>query len=305
MLSDPHILILGGGAAGFFAAITCAEANPHARVTILEKSRALLSKVRISGGGRCNVTHACFDPAAAGAALSARRCGAARPVHALSTARHHRLVRAARRAPQDRSDGRVFPVTDRSETIVDCLMNAAQQAGVTIRTQVSIAAIERDDRSGFVMRSKTGEALTADRVLLATGSNPQGYAWAAALGHSIEPPVPSLFTFAIDDARLQGLAGISVPNARVEIAGTSLAQSGPLLITHWGLERPGDSETLRVGRARAARSIVSGAVDHRLAAGSARRRCATTTCKRSNPIRRDVRSGAVRRSACRCACGCA
>jgi predicted Rossmann fold flavoprotein len=238
MTPDLHILILGGGAAGFFAAITCAEANPHARVTILEKSRALLSKVRISGGGRCNVTHACFDPAL--------------------LVQHYPRGSAALRGPFTRfqprdtiawleqrgvrlkteSDGRVFPVTDQSETIVECLLHTAQRANVSIRTQVSIAAIERGDRSGFVVRSTTGEVLNADRVLLATGSNPQGHAWAAALGHTIEPPVPSLFTFTIDDARLQGLAGVSVPNARVEIASTSLTQSGPLLITHWGLSGP-------------------------------------------------------------------
>ena len=153
MTSDNHILILGGGAAGFFAAVTCAEANPQARVTILEKSRALLSKVRISGGGRCNVTHACFDPAL--------------------LVQHYPRGSAALRGPFSRfqprdtiawfeqrgvrlkteSDGRVFPATDRSETIVECLLNAAQRAGVTIRTQVSIAAIERSDQAGFVVRS--------------------------------------------------------------------------------------------------------------------------------------------------------
>jgi hypothetical protein len=237
-MPDPSVLILGGGAAGFFGAITCAEANPQARITILEKSRALLSKVRISGGGRCNVTHACFDPAL--------------------LVQHYPRGSAALRGPFTRfqprdtiewfeqrgvplkteSDGRVFPVTDRSETIVECLLNSAQRANVSIRTQMSINSIERSDRAGFVVRSTSGEVLSADRVLLATGSNPQGYAWAAALGHTIEPPVPSLFTFTIDDARLQGLAGVSVPNARVEIAGTSLTQSGPLLITHWGLSGP-------------------------------------------------------------------
>jgi predicted Rossmann fold flavoprotein len=238
MSIDPHILILGGGAVGFFAAITCAEANPQARVTILEKSRALLSKVRISGGGRCNVTHACFDPALL-VQHYPRGSAALRGPFTRFQPRDTMTWFEQRGVPlKIESDGRVFPVTDRSETIVDCLLNSARQAGVSIRTQVSIAAIERADRSGFVVRSKTGEVLTADRVLLATGSNPQGYAWAAALGHTIEPPVPSLFTFTIDDARLQGLAGISVPNARVEIADTALTQSGPLLITHWGLSGP-------------------------------------------------------------------
>jgi predicted Rossmann fold flavoprotein len=237
-MTTPHILILGGGAAGLFAAITCAEANPQTRVTILEKSRTLLSKVRISGGGRCNVTHACFDPALLvqhyprGSAALRGPFTRFQPRDTLTWFEQHGVPL------KTESDGRVFPVTDRSETIVDCLLNSARRAGVAIRTQVSIASIERADRSGFVLRSKTSEVLTADRILLATGSNPQGYAWAAALGHSIEPPVPSLFTFTIDDARLQGLAGISVPNARVEIAGTSLTQSGPLLITHWGLSGP-------------------------------------------------------------------
>ena len=237
-MSDPHLLIFGGGAAGFFTAITCAESNPQARVTILEKSRALLSKVRISGGGRCNVTHACFDPALLTQHYP-RGSAALRGPFTHFQPRDTMTWFEQRGVPlKIESDGRVFPVTDRSETIVDCLLNSAQRAGMAIRTQVSIAAIERDDRSGFVVRSKTGEVLTADRVLLATGSNPQCYAWAAALGHTIELPVPSLFTFTIDDERLQGLAGISVPNARVKIASTSLAQGGPLLITHWGLSGP-------------------------------------------------------------------
>ncbi|CAG0937611.1 3-dehydro-bile acid delta(4,6)-reductase [Thermoflexales bacterium] len=237
-MSDPQVLILGGGAAGFFAAITCAEANPHAHITILEKSRALLSKVHISGGGRCNVTHACFDPALL--VQHYPRGGAAlRGPFTRFQPRDTLAWFEQRDVPlKTEGDGRVFPVSNRSETIVDCLRSSARQAGVEIRTQVSITSIERDGRSGFVLRSNTGETFTADRVLLATGSNPQGYAWASALGHSIAPPVPSLFTFTIDDPRLHGLAGISVPNARVEIAGTSLTQSGPLLITHWGLSGP-------------------------------------------------------------------
>jgi predicted Rossmann fold flavoprotein len=197
-----------------------------------------LSKVRISGGGRCNVTHACFDPALL-VQHYPRGSAALRGPFTRFQPRDTLTWFEQRGVPlKTESDGRVFPVSDRSETIVACLLDSAQQAGVSIRTQVSITSIERADQSGFVARSKTGEALTAARVLLATGSNPRGYAWAAALGHSIVPPVPSLFTFTSDDARLQGLAGISVPNARVEIAGTSLAQSGPLLVTHWGLSGP-------------------------------------------------------------------
>ncbi len=233
-----QLIVIGGGAAGFFAAIACAEKNPNQHVIILEKTATLLAKVRISGGGRCNVTNACFDPAVlvqhyprGGAALR----GPFTRFQPRDTiewfARHGVPLKTE-------ADGRVFPTTDRSSTIVECLIKAAQQANVEIRTSVTIDAIERGDRSGFVVRSRTGEPLSADRILLATGSNRHGYDWAAALGHTIEPPVPSLFTFAIDDPRLQGLAGISVQNAQVQIDGTRLQQRGPVLITHWGLSGP-------------------------------------------------------------------
>ncbi len=231
-----QIVIIGGGAAGFFAAITCAEANPAAQVTILEKTPHVLSKVRISGGGRCNVTHACFEPA--------------------ELVRHYPRGAAALRGPFTRfqprdtmawfeargvklkieADGRVFPVSNQSESIVKCLMDAAHTAGVHVRSGVHIRSVARPDR--FVIDLKDDVPLSADVVLLATGSNPHGYDWAAALGHTIEPPVPSLFTFQIDDARLHDLPGISVEKATVKIAGTSLTQTGPLLITHWGLSGP-------------------------------------------------------------------
>src|SRR5512135_236529 len=146
MSSDSNILILGGGAAGFFAAITCAEANPQARITILEKSRALLSKVRISGGERCNVTHACFDPAVL--VQSYPRGGAALRGPFTRFQPRDTMAWFEQRGVslKTESDGRVFPVTDRSETIIDCLRSAAQHAGVSIRMQVPIASIERDVR---------------------------------------------------------------------------------------------------------------------------------------------------------------
>lgn len=231
-----QIVIIGGGAAGFFAAITCAEANPAAQITILEKTPHVLSKVRISGGGRCNVTHACFEPA--------------------ELVRHYPRGAAALRGPFTRfqprdtiawfeqrgvklkieADGRVFPVSNKSESIVNCLMDAARAAGVQVRSGVHTRSVAKPDR--FVIDLKNDVPLSADRVLLATGSNRHGYDWAAALGHTIEPPVPSLFTFEIDDARLKELPGISVEKATVKIEGTSWAQTGPVLITHWGLSGP-------------------------------------------------------------------
>lgn len=236
-MSSP-IVVIGGGAAGFLGAITCAEANPQHRVIILEKTSTLLAKVRISGGGRCNVTNACFDPAVLvqnyprGSAALRGPFTRFQPRDTIEWFTRHGV------RLKTEADGRVFPVTDRSATIVECLIAAARQADVEIRTSVTITSIELDDRSGFVVRSRNGEPLRADRVLLATGSNRHGYEWAAVLGHTIEPPVPSLFTFTISDPRLHGLAGVSVPDALVQIEDTRLHQRGPVLITHWGLSGP-------------------------------------------------------------------
>ncbi len=230
------VVIIGGGAAGFFAAITCAEANPAARVILLERTPHFLSKVRISGGGRCNVTHACFDPS--------------------ELVRHYPRGATALRGPFTRfqprdtlawferrgvklktePDGRVFPTTDRSETIVNCLIDTARATGVQVRSGSYIRSVTKPDR--FLIDLGDAAPLVADHVLLATGSNRRGYEWAAALGHTIEPPAPSLFTFEIADPRLHDLAGISVETVTLKLAGTSLTQTGPVLITHWGLSGP-------------------------------------------------------------------
>ena len=238
------VIVIGGGAAGFFGAIACAEANPNLQVTLLEAGRKPLAKVRISGGGRCNVTHHCFDPA--------------RLIE--NYPRGGKALRGAftRFQPQDtvqwyesrgvklktEADGRMFPVTDDSETIVNCLMQAADKAGVDLRTGVGVKSVkqflDREDCSYFQVELKNERTLQGDRLLIATGSNPLGYRWAKNLGHKIESSVPSLFTFNIRDSRLQGLAGVSVSNTQVRL-GTGknkLEQSGALLITHWGLSGP-------------------------------------------------------------------
>ncbi|MBD1880425.1 NAD(P)/FAD-dependent oxidoreductase [Coleofasciculus sp. FACHB-T130] len=248
MIVQPlKVVVIGGGAAGFFGAITCAETYPHAQVILLEAGRQPLSKVRISGGGRCNVTHACFDPAGlvqyyprGGKALR----GAFSRFQAKDT-----VVWFSDRGVQLKTepDGRMFPITDSSETIVDCLFEAARASGVQIRRGTPVDKIFRQVTSlnqpldtGFEIQLKSGEILKCDRILLATGSNPQGYRWAKTLGHTIEPPVPSLFTFTISDPRLQDLAGVSVESARLRlgVGKTQLEQIGPLLITHWGLSGP-------------------------------------------------------------------
>lgn len=233
-----EVIVAGGGAAGFFAAIACAEAYPQHQVTLLEAHQPL-SKVRISGGGRCNVTHACFDPAAlvqyyprGGKALR----GAFSSFQPKDTVNWF-----AKRGVQlkTEADGRMFPITDDSETIVNCLMRAAIEAGVQVKTAALIAEITRLSR-GFELTLKSGETLTADRLLLATGSSPQGYRLAAALGHTIEKPVPSLFTFTVPDPDLRSLAGVAVEPVRAQLIlpEQKLEQTGALLITHWGLSGP-------------------------------------------------------------------
>ena len=237
-----RVVVIGGGAAGFFGAITCAQAHPHASITLLEAGRQPLTKVRISGGGRCNVTHACFD--AAGLVQYYPRGGKAlRGAFSRFQAKDTVAWFEARGVKlKTEPDGRMFPVTDNSATIVECLVEEALEAGVEIRTGAGVVSVVRHPiEGGFEIQLKSGEILKCDRLLLATGSSPAGYKWAKNLGHNIEPPVASLFTFKIDDPRLKDLAGVSVEPVRVQlpVAGkANLEQTGPLLIAHWGLSGP-------------------------------------------------------------------
>ena len=272
-----RIVIAGGGAAGFFAAITCAEAAPDAEVTILEKSAQFLSKVKISGGGRCNVMHACFDareltvryPRGERALLAPFKRFQASDTVAWFEARGVKL--------KTESDGRMFPVSDSSQTIIDCLMNAAKAAGVKLRLKAGVDRVAKLPSGGFELTivNKTssppppleerggvrrpmrinertphpgplpamqgeGEIITCDCLLLATGGCRAAAAGqlAVSLGHKLEPPVPSLFTFHIATPWLRGLAGISVESAEASVPGAKLRERGALLATHWGLSGP-------------------------------------------------------------------
>ncbi|MCW5317032.1 aminoacetone oxidase family FAD-binding enzyme [Nostoc sp. KVJ3] len=237
-----RIVVIGGGAAGFFGAIACAKANPDAEVTLLEASRQPLAKVLISGGGRCNVTHACFD---------AEELVQNYP-------RGAKALRGAltRFGPQDtvawfaaggvylktEADGRMFPVTNTSETIVECLIKAVAKSGVKLRIGTHVTSVKRTAADGgFDVLLKSEETIKCDRLLLATGSSIVGYKIVRELGHQIEPPVPSLFTFNIADPQLRALAGVSVNSAQLRLSlgpKSQLQQTGPLLITHWGLSGP-------------------------------------------------------------------
>lgn len=245
-----RLVVIGGGAAGFFGAIAAAKSNPRARVILLEASNQPLAKVRISGGGRCNVTHACFDP----------------KILIQNYPRGEKALLGAftRFQPQDtvawfaaqgvqlktEADGRMFPTTDSSETIVNCLLKVAKTAQVELRTQAAVVAVKQlkeqksaseNANSGFEILLKSTEKILCDRLLLATGSNPTGYKIAQHLGHTIEQPVPSLFTFNVSDEKLTQLAGISVNNVKLNLLVAKhplLEQTGSLLITHWGLSGP-------------------------------------------------------------------
>ncbi len=253
------VIVVGGGPAGYFAAIRCAEAASQAgtplRVLIIEKARRSLGKVIISGGERCNVTHACFEPAQlvtyyprGGAALRGP-FSRFQPRDTVTWFEQHGVVL------KTEPDGRMFPMSDSSKTIVDCLEEAARRAGVEIWNQATLLDIERCSlaagrvaRFTIRLRRETIEheqVLTAHAVLFATGSESFCHGLILRLGHSIVPPVPSLFTFQISDARIDELAGLSVPNAGLrlepELGSVKVPialQQGPLLITHWGLSGP-------------------------------------------------------------------
>jgi predicted flavoprotein YhiN len=265
-MSSRRVIVVGGGAAGFFAAITCAEAAPDAEVTVLERGPQFLSKVRISGGGRCNVTHACFDaceltaryPRGGRALLAPFKNFQASDTVAWFESRGVKLKTEA--------DGRLFPVSDSSETIINCLLHTARAAKVKLRLNCGVEHISRNGQGGFKLMlgragsplpavvtraddgaqgtarptEKTGETLLCDRLLLATGGCRAAAAGqlAVSLGHTLEPPVPSLFTFRTESPWLRSLAGISVGAVEVSVPSAKLRERGPLLVTHWGLSGP-------------------------------------------------------------------
>lgn len=234
------VVVIGGGAAGFFGAITCAEANPSVQVILLEKTTKLLSKVRVSGGGRCNVTHACFQagpfaqhyPRGHKALKRMLPHFGAQDTVAWFEKRGVKL--------KTEPDGRMFPVSNTSETIVECLLQAARAAGVLIRTGVGVQQITPSGPHAFALHLSSGDTLAAEKVLIATGGNQktEQYQWLADLGHTVEKPVPSLFTLNVPSSPFKDLQGVSVPKAKVKLTGQKLETEGPLLITHWGLSGP-------------------------------------------------------------------
>ena len=239
MKIDFDLVVVGGGAAGFYGAIQAAEMRPGLAVLVLEKSSKLLSKVRISGGGRCNVTHHCFDPVK----LSHHYPRGKKPLRSVFKKYDGSKTVAwfASKGVQLKSedDGRMFPVTDSSATVIDCFLEQAARLNIRIKTNEGVEEIKRAEGVLQII-SSTGDLYTASSVLIASGGSPktEAYSFIRNLGHTIRPPVPSLFTFNDSGKRFTDLMGISVPNAEVRIASTKFKNQGPLLITHWGLSGP-------------------------------------------------------------------
>ena len=233
------IIVIGGGAGGFFAALACAELLPQSQVILLEKSNKLLSKVRVSGGGRCNVTHACFQLSdlvkcypRGGPALK-KVLGAFMPQDTIAWFEQRGL------ALKTEADGRMFPQSDSSESVIACFLKEAQKLGLQIHCQEEVKSIERQ-ATGFRLLTAAGKSYRADKVIVATGGSPklQGLDWLATLGHRIVPPVPSLFTFNLPKEPITALMGVAVPEGRIRIQKSKIEQSGAILITHWGLSGP-------------------------------------------------------------------
>jgi predicted Rossmann fold flavoprotein len=234
-----RIAIVGGGAAGFFAAIASARANPANEVSIYERGLEFLTKVRISGGGRCNVTHACFDPRAMSECYPRGKRALISPLHRFSPADTVAWFEEHGVNLKTEPDGRMFPVTDSSQTIIDCLVKAAEAGGVRLFTRKGVESV-RSTGPGFELHFADDTATTCDRLLLATGGTRSntGARMAASLGHAPLAAVPSLFSFHVRDGWLRSLPGVSVPDVEASVRGTRLRERGALLITHQGVSGP-------------------------------------------------------------------
>ncbi len=246
-MSEPEVwdvAVVGGGAAGFYGAISCGESSPvPLRIVILERSRRVLQKVKISGGGRCNVTHDTDRPKFLARHYPRGSKPLIGPFHRYGPPDVVRWFAARGVTLKTEPDGRMFPVTDDSQTVINCLTDAAREVGVEVEARRSVEAIVRrisDGEQLFDLIDAKGRHLLARQVLLATGGTRTGpgAAIAKSLGHTVLGAVPSLFTFEIEDQRLEDLPGVSVETVKLRARGTDLETDGPLVVTHWGLSGP-------------------------------------------------------------------
>jgi len=236
-MSKTDVIIIGGGAAGIFAAVNIGAKNPNLKVMVLEKTTKLLSKVKISGGGRCNVTHACFDPKELVKYYPRGEKELRGPFHQFQPG--DTIAWFAERGIELKieDDGRMFPITDNSQTIIDCFLKEIEKYNIDIRYQSAVEAIHPSD-NGFKLQLQQGE-ITCTNLIIATGGfhKLQGYDFMQQLKHTIIPPNPSLFTFNLPNNDLLTLQGL-VSQVEIKILGSKFAESGPLLVTHWGVSGP-------------------------------------------------------------------
>ena len=230
------VIIIGGGAAGFFTAINAKQMNPELDITILEKGKEVLQKVKISGGGRCNVTHACFEPKELVQFYPRGEKELLGPFHQFMTGDTFEWFENNGIPLKIEKDNRVFPESNSSQTIVDCFLNKTKRLGISVLKNHGVTTIQKQDNSWLVITKE--QQFVCDAVVMAAGSSKKVWELSKTLGHTIISPVPSLFTFNIKDARIKDLLGISVSNASVQLVDTNLEASGPLLITHWGMSGP-------------------------------------------------------------------
>lgn len=229
------ILIVGGGAAGFFTAINIVEKNPSLKVAILERGSEVLNKVRISGGGRCNVTHACFEPNELVKFYPRGEKELRGPFHQFCSGDTVEWFKKHGVELKIEADGRMFPISNTSQTIINCFLEATKKFGISVLTNQSVQSIFKKD-SHWKVETQSETYLT-EKLILATGSNPKVWEMLQNFGHAVVSPVPSLFTFNIKDARISALPGVSA-HVSVKVNDTKLETSGPILITHWGMSGP-------------------------------------------------------------------
>lgn len=231
------VIIIGGGAAGFFTAINAAEKNPEQKIILLERGKDVLTKVKISGGGRCNVTHAEFIPKELSQNYPRGEKELLGPFHTFMTGDTIEWFEKRGVELKIEEDGRMFPVSNSSQTIIDCFLFETRRLGVDVLLNQSVKEIQKVDDSFLI--TTTSDNFSAEKIVVATGSNPKIWRLLEGLGHTIIPAVPSLFTFNITDERIKDLAGVAT-NARIKIlkGRDVLENNGPLLITHWGMSGP-------------------------------------------------------------------
>lgn len=239
VINQRTLVVIGGGAAGFFSAVNAAKLNPLLRVIIVEKTSKLLGKVKISGGGRCNVTHACYSMAEMVKKYPRGGSFLKKAFHQFFTSDTISWFKERGVQLKTEADGRMFPETNTSQTIVDCLMTEVNKYGVQILMNKEVKEL-RKNGDNWQLLFANDTTLEATYICIASGGYPKSsqFEWLQKLGHTIETPVPSLFTFNMPGNSITSLMGVVAENVSVKIAGTKLAEHGPLLITHWGMSGP-------------------------------------------------------------------